>query len=77
MPNPVFTITNEGNFAYTAAIATNTPITIATFLMGQRSYMAFFDILAFALLAILSAMIVTLIVKTLGAVRRKAICTPE
>ena len=36
MPNPVFTITNEGNFAYTAAIATNTPITIATFRVGTN-----------------------------------------
>ncbi len=62
------------SWAYSFPLAA---ITIATFLMGKRSRMVFFDNLAFALLAILSAVIVILIVKTLGAVRRKAICTPE
>ncbi len=62
------------SWAYSFPLAA---ITIATFLMGKRSCMAFFDNLAFALLAILSTVIVILVVKTLGAVRRKAICTPE
>ena len=62
------------SWAYSFPLAA---ITIATFLMGKRSGIAFFDTLAFALLAILSATIVVLIVKTLGAVRRQAICIPE
>lgn len=62
------------SWAYSFPLAA---ITIATFLMGKRSGMAFFETLASALLAILSVTIAILIVKTLGAVRRKAICTPE
>lgn len=62
------------SWAYSFPLAA---ITIASFLMGKRSGLPFFENLAGALLAILSLIIVVLLGKTVGAIRRKAICVPE
>ena len=52
-------------------------ITIATFAMAQRTGLAFYRGLAGVLLAVVTAVIGLLVVKTLGAARRNAICVPE
>jgi len=52
-------------------------MTIASFAMARRSGAVFFLGLAGVLLAVVSAVVLILIVKTLGAARRKAICVPE
>ena len=52
-------------------------ITIATFLIGTRTGLPYFGPLATALLAILSVIIIVLLGKTLGAIKRNAICLPE
>lgn len=52
-------------------------MTIATFAMAKRSELDFFHWLAAALLTIVSLVVIVLIVKTLSAVGRHAICVPE
>lgn len=52
-------------------------ITIASFVIGLRSGNPFFDTVALALLGLLSLIASVLVVKTLGAVRKGAICIPE
>ncbi len=52
-------------------------ITIASFSMAQRSGLSFFLGLAGTLLAVATTVIGLLVVKTLGAARRNAICVPE
>ncbi len=52
-------------------------ITIATFAMAQRTGLPFFLGLAGVLLAVVTAVIGLLVVKTIGAARRNAICVPE
>ena len=62
------------SWAYSFPLAA---ITIASFLIGKRTGLPYFAPLAAALLAILSVIIAVLLWKTLGAIRRKAICQPE
>lgn len=52
-------------------------ITIATFAMARRTGMTFFLGLAEALLVVATSVIALLVIKTLGAARRNAICVPE
>jgi tellurite resistance protein len=52
-------------------------ITIATLLMYQHTQLAFFRGLSWVLLTLLSLIILTLVVKTLQAMRRKEICVEE
>ena len=52
-------------------------MTIASFAMAKRSGQDCFHWIAAVLLAIVSLVVVVLITKTLGAVRRRAICVPE
>lgn len=52
-------------------------MTIASFAMAKRSGLDPFHWIAAALLAVVSLVVVVLIAKTLGAVGRRAICTPE
>ena len=62
------------SWAYSFPLAA---ITIASFSMAQRSGLPFFLSLAGALLALATTVIGLLVVKTLGAARRNAICVPE
>lgn len=62
------------SWAYSFPLAA---ITIATFAMAHRSGLAFFLNLAGVLLAVATSVIGLLVVKTLGAARRNAICVPE
>ena len=52
-------------------------MTIASFAMAKRSGLDFFHWIAATLLIIVSLIVMVLIIKTLGAVRRGAICLPE
>jgi tellurite resistance protein len=52
-------------------------ITIATLLMYQQTQLAFFKGLSLLLLALLSVLIITLVLKTIQAVLRKEICVEE
>ena len=52
-------------------------MTIASFAMAKRSGLDGFHWIAAVLLAIVSLVVVVLITKTFGAVRRRAICVPE
>ncbi|PID49102.1 MAG: C4-dicarboxylate ABC transporter [Proteobacteria bacterium] len=52
-------------------------MTLATFLMYEIDGSAFFMYLGFSLLIILTAVIVLLLVKTLNAIRQKAICVED
>ena len=52
-------------------------MTIASFAMAKRSGFDCFHWIAAVLLAIVSFVVVVLIAKTLGALRRHAICVPE
>ena len=52
-------------------------MTIASFAMAKRSGQDCFHWIAAVLLAIVSLVVVVLITKTLGAVKRRAICVPE
>ena len=52
-------------------------ITIACFLMAKQTGLVFFKGLATGLLVILTMVVIVLIVKTVGAIRRNAICVPE
>jgi len=52
-------------------------MTIASFAMAKRSSLDFFNGIALVLLAIVSLVVMVLIVKTLSAVQRHAICVPE
>jgi len=61
-------------WAYSFPLAATT---IATFVMAKRSGIGLFNGLAVVLLAIVSLVVVVLMAKTLGAIRRKAICVPE
>lgn len=62
------------SWAYSFPLAA---MTIATLLMAKRSGVAFFNGLGTALLTLVSVVVAVLIVKTLGAIRRKEICVPE
>ncbi len=62
------------SWAYSFPLAA---VTIATLLMAKRSGIAFFNGLGIALLSIVSMVITVLVFKTLGAIRRNAICVPE
>lgn len=62
------------SWAYSFPLAA---ITIASFVMAQRSGHAFFIGLAFGLLAIVTVVITTLLVLTARAALRRAICVPE
>jgi tellurite resistance protein len=52
-------------------------MTIATFVMGQRTGMGFFHGLGLLLLAVLSIVVAALVVRTLIAAQRGQICVPE
>lgn len=52
-------------------------ITIATLLMFQHTQLAFFSALSLVLLALLSLLVITLLIKTLQAMKRKEICVEE
>ncbi len=52
-------------------------ITVATFVMHEKTGAAGFEILAFVLLAVLTAVILMLLVKTSKAIVGKEICVPE
>ena len=62
------------SWAYSFPLAA---MTIATFVMAKRSGLVFFQGLAFALLGIVSVVVIVLLSKTLSAAGRKAICVPE
>lgn len=62
------------SWAYSFPLAA---LTIATFAMAHRSGIASFNALAALFLTIVSGIVIVLIVKTLGAIRAKAICIPE
>lgn len=62
------------SWAYSFPLAA---ITIASFVMAQRSGHAFFIGLAFGLLAVVTVVISTLLLMTARAARRRAICVPE
>ncbi len=62
------------SWAYSFPLAA---MTIATFVMAKRSGLEFFVWLGGLLLAIVTLVVIVLIRKTLSAVGRKAICTPE
>ena len=62
------------SWAYSFPLAATT---IATFVMAKRSGISLFNGFAEILLAVISLLIVVLIAKTIGAVRRKAICVQE
>ena len=62
------------SWAYSFPLAA---ITIATLLMAKRSGMTFFNGLGVVLLSAVSLVISILLVKTLDAMRRKAICVPD
>lgn len=62
------------SWAYSFPLAA---ITIASFLMAQRTGNELFGWLAFGLLTTLSAVVVILVLKTIDAVARKTICVPE
>ncbi|WP_211364117.1 SLAC1 anion channel family protein [Propionivibrio limicola] len=65
---------------YVSAWAYSFPLaamTIATLLMAKRSGVTVFNGLGVALLGLVSVVVTVLIFKTLGAIRRKAICVPE
>lgn len=61
-------------WAYSFPLAATT---IATFAMAKRSGISVFNGIAGVLLAIVSLVVIVLIAKTLGAIRRNAICVPE
>lgn len=61
-------------WAYSFPLAATT---IATFAMAKRSGIGGFNVLALGFLAVVSLVVVVLVGKTLGAIRRKAICVPE
>jgi tellurite resistance protein len=50
---------------------------IATFEMHSRNGLAFYAVLGWALLALLSAVVVVLTGKTLIAAKREQVCIPE
>ncbi len=52
-------------------------MTIATFAMAHRSGIGLFNGFGVVLLGILSLIVLVLVAKTLGAIRRGAICVPE
>lgn len=52
-------------------------LTVATFTMAERTGLAFFTALAAGLLALLTAVVALLVVKTMQAAARGCICIPE
>ena len=61
-------------WAYSFPLAATT---IASFAMAKRSGVGFFNGVAAALLTVVTLIVLALIVKTLGAIERRAICVPE
>jgi tellurite resistance protein len=52
-------------------------ITVATFVMHEKTGIQGFEYLAFVLLAMLTSIILMLLVKTTRAIMGKEICVPE